>query len=174
MFVLEKGKDLIKEENGLKGILDLINKGLRLGEVEGADYLRDVSGGCLITFLTDQEHLLNQVYLNFKFFPLNWFIIIKSNDKQFTIYLLIFWQALEEGLMSIICNVLDKSTGRAQSAKIKALLMLGVLNDNNIQFLDTHLTKILVNILMTDDSVEVLEMCLEVLRGQAENGNIMR
>lgn len=71
MFVLEKGKDLIKEENGLKGILDLINKGLRLGEVEGADYLRDVSGGCLITFLTDQEHLLNQVYLNFKFFPLN-------------------------------------------------------------------------------------------------------
>lgn len=76
--------------------------------------------------------------------------------------------------MSIICNVLDKSTGRAQSAKIKALLMLGVLNDNNIQFLDTHLTKILVNILMTDDSVEVLEMCLEVLRGQAENGNIMR
>lgn len=51
-----------------------------------------------------------------------------------------------------------------------ALLILGILNDANIVFLDERLTRILVDILGTDASSELSEMCLELFHGQAEDG----
>lgn len=54
-----------------------------------------------------------------------------------------------------------------------ALLTLGILNDANIVFLDERLTVILVNILSSDTSSELSEMCLELLHGQAEDGKSM-
>ena len=55
---------------------------------------------------------------------------------------------------------------------MQALLILGVLNDSGIQFLDDRLSTILVDILASDVSSEFSEMCLEVLHGQADDGII--
>ncbi|OAD61627.1 Rap1 GTPase-GDP dissociation stimulator 1 [Eufriesea mexicana] len=52
-----------------------------------------------------------------------------------------------------------------------SLLILGILNDANIIFLNERLTKILVDVLSTDASSELSEMCLELLHGQAEDEN---
>ena len=54
-----------------------------------------------------------------------------------------------------------------------SLLILGILNDANIIFLDERLTQILVNILSTYTSSELSETCLELLHGQAEDGTII-
>lgn len=54
-----------------------------------------------------------------------------------------------------------------------SLLILGILNDANIIFLDERVMKILINILSTDTSSELSEMCLELLHGQAEDGIIL-
>lgn len=52
------------------------------------------------------------------------------------------------------------------------LLTLGILNDANVVFLDERLTRVLVDILASDTSSELSEMCLELLHGQAENGKL--
>ena len=54
-----------------------------------------------------------------------------------------------------------------------SLLILGILNDANIIFLDERVMKILINILSSDTSSELSEMCLELLHGQAEDGIIL-
>lgn len=54
-----------------------------------------------------------------------------------------------------------------------ALLTLGIFNDANNVFLDERLTRILVDILTSDTSSELSEMCLELLHGQAEDGKSM-
>lgn len=52
-----------------------------------------------------------------------------------------------------------------------SLLILELLNDANKIFLDERLTTILVNMLSTDTSSELSEICLELLHGQAEDEN---
>ncbi|XP_012539505.1 rap1 GTPase-GDP dissociation stimulator 1 [Monomorium pharaonis] len=80
----------------------------------------------------------------------------------------LYRKALEEG-MSVICGVLEEDGINGGEAAMHLLLILGILNDENIMFLDERLTRILVDILASDISSELSEMCLEVLQGQAEN-----
>lgn len=72
--------------------------------------------------------------------------------------------------MPIICSVLEEDGTNGGEAAMHALLTLGILNDANIAFLNERLTRILVNILTSDTSSELYEMCLELLHGQAEDG----
>lgn len=53
----ETGKNLVTEQDGLKVILALLKKGIALGNVEGASFLRNVAAGVLLNFLVDQEIL---------------------------------------------------------------------------------------------------------------------
>lgn len=54
-----------------------------------------------------------------------------------------------------------------------ALLTLSLLNDAKITFLDERLTRVLIDVLVSDTSSELCEMCLELLHGQAEDGTLM-
>ncbi|EFN75447.1 Rap1 GTPase-GDP dissociation stimulator 1-B [Harpegnathos saltator] len=77
-------------------------------------------------------------------------------------------KALEEDTVPIICSVLEEDGTNGGEAAMHALLTLGILNDANIVFLDERLTKILVNILTSDTSSELSEMCLELLHEKAK------
>lgn len=75
--------------------------------------------------------------------------------------------------MPIICSILEIDGITGGEAAMHSLLILGILNDANIIFLDERVMKILINILSTDTSSELSEMCLELLHGQAEDGIIL-
>lgn len=80
-------------------------------------------------------------------------------------------EALKQEVVPIICNILEIDGSRGGEAAMHSLLILGILNDANIIFLDERLTQILVNILSTYTSSELSETCLELLHGQAEDEN---
>ena len=61
IYVTEIGKNLVTEQDGLKVILALLKKGISLGNVEGASFLRNVAAGVLLNFLVDQEMLYRKV-----------------------------------------------------------------------------------------------------------------
>lgn len=65
-----KGKTIIRENEGLKNILKVLNKGIDLGEKEGAEFLRNVATGFLLNYLVDQSMLEKEVLiiLNFCFY----------------------------------------------------------------------------------------------------------
>lgn len=135
----ETGKNLVTEQDGLKVILALLKKGIALGNVEGASFLRNVAAGVLLNFLVDQETL--------------------------------YRKALEEDMVPIICSILEEDGINGDESAVQVLLTLGILNDVNIIFLDEKLTRVLVDILTSDTSSELSEMCLEILHGQAEDEN---
>ncbi|XP_018339377.1 PREDICTED: rap1 GTPase-GDP dissociation stimulator 1 [Trachymyrmex septentrionalis] len=135
----ETGKNLVAEQDGLKVILALLKKGIALGNVEGASFLRNVSAGVLLNFLVDQEML--------------------------------YRKALEEDMVPIICSILEEDGINGDESAVQVLLTLGILNDVNIIFLNERLTRVLVDILASDTSSELSEMCLEILHGQAEDEN---
>ncbi|XP_015433255.1 PREDICTED: rap1 GTPase-GDP dissociation stimulator 1-B [Dufourea novaeangliae] len=80
-------------------------------------------------------------------------------------------EALQQETVPIICSVLEIDGTVGGESAMHALLILGILNDASTEFLDERLTKILVDILASDTSSELSEMCLELLHGQAENEN---
>jgi len=51
----------VREQDGLKVILTLLKKGIALGNVEGASFLRNVAAGFLLNFFVDQEMLYRKV-----------------------------------------------------------------------------------------------------------------
>lgn len=73
-------------------------------------------------------------------------------------------------MIPVICSVLEKDGISGGEAAVHVLLTLGILNDENIIFLDERLMRVLINILINDTSFELSEMCLELLHGQAEDG----
>ncbi|KAG6804618.1 rap1 GTPase-GDP dissociation stimulator 1-B isoform X1 [Apis mellifera caucasica] len=78
---------------------------------------------------------------------------------------------LQEKIVPIICNILEIDGTSGGEAAMHSLLILELLNDANKIFLDERLTTILVNMLSTDTSSELSEICLELLHGQAEDEN---
>ncbi|XP_043524881.1 rap1 GTPase-GDP dissociation stimulator 1-B isoform X2 [Frieseomelitta varia] len=80
-------------------------------------------------------------------------------------------EALKQEVVPIICSILEIDGSTGGEAAMHSLLILGILNDANIIFLDERLTQILVNILSTYTSSELSETCLELLHGQAEDEN---
>ncbi|XP_033319971.1 rap1 GTPase-GDP dissociation stimulator 1-B [Bombus bifarius] len=80
-------------------------------------------------------------------------------------------EALKQEVVPIICSILEIDGITGGEAAMHSLLILGILNDANIIFLDERVMKILINILSTDTSSELSEMCLELLHGQAEDEN---
>ncbi|XP_051160445.1 GTPase-GDP dissociation stimulator vimar [Leptopilina boulardi] len=134
-----KGKALIREKEGLKHILKVVEKGIEFGDKEGADFLRNVAAGFLLNFLVDQN----------------------SIDKE----------VIKKEVVTVICKILEIDGVATREAAMQALLILGVLNDYDIQFLNERLANILVEILKSDNSSEFSEMCLEVLHGQADDEN---
>ncbi|XP_053995605.1 GTPase-GDP dissociation stimulator vimar [Hylaeus anthracinus] len=81
-------------------------------------------------------------------------------------------EALQQETVPIICSILEIDGTTGGEAAMHALPILGILDDANIEFLDERLTKILIDILASDTSSELSEMCLELLHGQAENENV--
>lgn len=81
-----------------------------------------------------------------------------------------YFQELQEKIVPIICNILEIDGTSGGEAAMHSLLILELLNDANKIFLDERLTTILVNMLSTDTSSELSEICLELLHGQAEDG----
>lgn len=83
------------------------------------------------------------------------------------------YQVLEEDTVPTICSVLEEDGTSGGEAAMHALFILGILNDADIVFLDERLTKVLIDILISETSSELSEMCLELLHGQAENGKLI-
>ncbi|XP_015176585.1 PREDICTED: rap1 GTPase-GDP dissociation stimulator 1-B isoform X2 [Polistes dominula] len=81
-------------------------------------------------------------------------------------------QALEENIVQILCNILEIDGAMAGETITHVLLTLGVLNDANVTFLDKRLIDIVVNILSNSKSLEISEMCLELLYDQADNDEV--
>ncbi|XP_078042956.1 visceral mesodermal armadillo-repeats [Augochlora pura] len=80
-------------------------------------------------------------------------------------------EALQQEIVPIICSLLEIDGTAGGESAMHSLLILGILNDADVEFLDERLTKILVDILASDTSSELSEMCLELLHGQAESEN---
>lgn len=80
-------------------------------------------------------------------------------------------KALEQNVLSIICSILEIDGTVAREAATHAMLILGILADLGQDILDERLIKVLVDILESDGSPEISEMCLELLHGQTENEN---
>ncbi|XP_076652847.1 visceral mesodermal armadillo-repeats isoform X2 [Halictus rubicundus] len=137
----ENGKKFIENQNGLKSILAVLEKSITLNNVEGAPFLRKVAVGLLLNFL-----------------------VVRHRSSVNT-------EGLQQEIVPIICSVLEIDGAEGGESAKHALLILDILNDANIEFLDERITKILVDILASDASSELSEMCLEVLHGQAESEN---
>ncbi|XP_003401822.1 rap1 GTPase-GDP dissociation stimulator 1-B [Bombus terrestris] len=135
----ENGKKFVEDKNGLISILAVLEKSIKLQNVEGAPFLRNVAAGLLLNFLIDRPSLHTE--------------------------------ALKQEVVPIICSILEIDGITGGEAAMHSLLILGILNDANIIFLDERVMKILINILSSDTSSELSEMCLELLHGQAEDEN---
>ncbi|XP_050596534.1 GTPase-GDP dissociation stimulator vimar [Bombus affinis] len=135
----ENGKKFVEDKNGLISILAVLEKSIKLQNVEGAPFLRNVAAGLLLNFLIDRPSLHTE--------------------------------ALKQEVVPIICSILEIDGITGGEAAMHSLLVLGILNDANIIFLDERVMKILINILSSDTSSELSEMCLELLHGQAEDEN---
>ena len=135
----ENGKKFVEDKNGLISILAVLEKSIKLQNVEGAPFLRNVAAGLLLNFLIDRPSLHTE--------------------------------ALKQEVVPIICSILEIDGITGGEAAMHSLLILGILNDANIIFLDERFMKILINILSSDTSSELSEMCLELLHGQAEDEN---
>lgn len=81
---------------------------------------------------------------------------------------------MDENVLSVVCSILEIDGTTSGEAATHAMLILGILADLGKEVLDERLTKILVNILASDASPELSEMCLELLHGQAESGKLMK
>ncbi|XP_043255845.1 rap1 GTPase-GDP dissociation stimulator 1 isoform X2 [Colletes gigas] len=77
----------------------------------------------------------------------------------------------QEKTIPNICSILEIDGTAGREAALRSLYILAILNDVKLEFLDERLTKILLDILDSDPSVELNEMCLEFLHGQAEYEN---
>lgn len=75
--VTAKGKSLVREQDGLKVILAVLNKGLALDNVEGASFLRNVAAGFLLNFLVEQETLV-KTYRKVNFLKIHLYIMIDN------------------------------------------------------------------------------------------------
>lgn len=80
-------------------------------------------------------------------------------------------EALKEDIVPTICSILEEDGTSGGEAAMHALLTLSLLNDANIIFLDERLTRVLIDVLVSDTS-ELCEMCLELLHGQAEDEKV--
>lgn len=78
-------------------------------------------------------------------------------------------EALKEDIVPTMCSILEEDGTSGGEAVVHALLTLSLLNDANIIFLDERLTRVLIDVLISDTSSELCEMCLELLHGQAED-----
>lgn len=52
---------MVDESNALPQILAILNKGVSLGDAEGAALLRSTAAGCLLNFLDEQSALQQKV-----------------------------------------------------------------------------------------------------------------
>lgn len=84
----------------------------------------------------------------------------------------LYEEALKQDIVPTICNILEEDRISDGERTVYALLILSLLNSANIIFLDERLTKILVDVFVSDTSSELCEMCLELLHGQAEDEKI--
>lgn len=75
--VTAEGKSLVKDQDGLKVILAVLNKGITLDNVEGASFLRNVAAGFLLNFLVDQETLV-EMYREVNFLKIHLYIMIDN------------------------------------------------------------------------------------------------
>ncbi|KOC69210.1 Rap1 GTPase-GDP dissociation stimulator 1-B [Habropoda laboriosa] len=140
------GNICYENENGKKFVEDKNGLMSILGVLEKSVALKDVEGAPFL------RNVAAGLLLNF--------LIDRPS---------LYSKALEHEMVPIICTILETDGTAGGEAAMHALSILRILDDDSAVFLDERLTKILVNILTTDTSLELFEMCLEVLHGQAED-----
>ncbi|CAK9810762.1 Rap1 GTPase-GDP dissociation stimulator 1-B [Anthophora quadrimaculata] len=139
------GNICYENENGKKFVEDKDGLMSILGVLEKSVALKDVEGAPFL------RNVAAGLLLNF--------LIDRPS---------LYSKALEHEMVPIICSILETDGSVGGEAAMHALSVLRILDDFAV-FLDERLIKILVNILTTDTSLELFEMCLEVLHGQAED-----
>ncbi|XP_043791777.1 rap1 GTPase-GDP dissociation stimulator 1-B [Apis laboriosa] len=177
----EKGREKCTSTDLINALLDLLNEecidiliqtSRALGNIcyeneNGKKFIENRNGLILIlTVLKKSVILKNEESVSFlrnvaAGFLLNFLIDQPSLHTK----------ELQEEIVPIICNILEIDGTSGGEAAMHSLLILELLNDANKIFLDERLTTILVNMLSTDTSSELSEMCLELLHGQAEDEN---
>lgn len=67
---------------------------------------------------------------------------------------------------------MEEDGTNGNEAAMHAFLILGILSDASILFLDENLVRVLVDILANNTFSELSAMCLELLYSQAEDGKL--
>lgn len=80
MALLEQGKKMVQEVEGLKHILNVIKRALELKQGESTETLKNMSVGFLVNYLADQQNLKQKVK---KKLPFSIFILIIINTCFF-------------------------------------------------------------------------------------------
>jgi len=142
IYVTENGKNLVREQDGLKVILTILKKGIALDNVKGASYLWIEATQFLVNFLEGQKALC--------------------------------MKALEEDMLPILCSILELYSQNGISNDQAVMNMLDILNlldEENIVFLDERSTRVLVDIMTSEISVDNIPsmMCISAIRGQAKD-----
>lgn len=177
----ESGREKCTREDLVRTLIDLLQSQkieilIQASRALGNICYENVKGKALIQEKGGLKHILKVLKKGIEFgdkegaeflrnvaagFLLNFLVDQNSIDKE----------VIKKEVVPEICNILEIDGIATREAAMQALLILGVLNDSDIQFLDERLANILVEILSSDNSSEFSEMCLEVLHGQADDEN---
>ncbi|CAD6226735.1 GSCOCG00005887001-RA-CDS, partial [Cotesia congregata] len=78
-------------------------------------------------------------------------------------------EALDQGFISIACNILEIDGPNNSTSAMHVLLTLELLTETGLIFLNERLTKVLVNLLDDEKAIERSILCLELIQVQAEH-----
>ncbi|XP_074104665.1 visceral mesodermal armadillo-repeats [Cotesia typhae] len=78
-------------------------------------------------------------------------------------------EALDQGFISIACNILEIDGPNNAKSAMHVLLTLELLTETGLMFLNERLTKVLVNLLDDEEAIEHSILCLELIQVQAEH-----
>jgi len=135
----ENGKNMVRQQDGLKVILTVLKKGIALDNVEGARFLLIAANHLLLVFLKCEEALCIKVF-----------------EEGM---LPIFCSILELYFRNGISN---------DEVLVYLCFILEIMDIEDIVFLDERLARGLVNIVTMDISFySVTGLCLQIFRGQA-------
>ncbi|KAF7990828.1 hypothetical protein HCN44_000633 [Aphidius gifuensis] len=153
----EQGKKMVQEADGLKCIIDVIKKSLKLEVTESSEILKNVSVGFLLNYLADQKDI-KQSIVDEEIIPIIYNILevdAKNGKKSATHALLILESLNESGLeffndklIKILADILENDTSTELSELSLELLHSQAENDKiQIMLAKAGVCKVLVNLL---------------------------
>lgn len=177
----ESGREKCTREDLVRTLIELLQSQnletlIQVSRALGNICYENVKGKTLIQEMEGLKHILKVLERGIEFgnkegadflrnvgagFLLNFLVDQNNIDKE----------VIKSEVVPVICKILEIDGTASREAAMQVLLILGVLNDIDVQFLNERLANILVEILSSDNSSEFSEMCLEILHGQAEDEN---